>query len=58
MAIRIDLPKETVLQALDKLLDSHKRAANTKGFNPLLKEIYEKEIAAITTARNTLTETK
>ena len=57
MAIRIDLNKEAVTQALQQRIDSLTRA-KTKALNPLMTEIYEKEIAALTTAKNTLTEIK
>lgn len=56
MATRIELPIETVKAALTKALDSEKRAE--KSAKPMFAELHRKEIAALTVALNSLTETK
>jgi hypothetical protein len=57
MATRVDLPLPQVKQALEKEQASLKRAI-TAGGNPLIVEILQKDLAAVTTAANTLAETK
>lgn len=57
MAIRVELPKELVLAALNQKTASVKRAIGS-AVNPVIKDALEKELAAYTTAANTLTEVK
>lgn len=57
MAIRVELPKELTQRALEQAAASSKRAANSTK-NPVIKQALEQELAAYTTAANTLTETK
>lgn len=57
MATRVDLAKDFVKHAFDTKLASLKRSANTAS-NPIIKDALDKEIAAIQTALNTLTEIK
>lgn len=57
MATRVDLPLEATRNALNKEIASLKRAINNTP-NKLVTEIYQKELAQLQTAINTLTETK
>lgn len=52
----IDLPIQAIKSALNKALDSSKRAA--KGTNPPFQALHEQEAAAYTTAISTLKEIK
>lgn len=57
MATRVELHMEQVRVALEQSLASNKRALNTSK-NPAFRPIYEKDIAALQTAINTLSEVK
>lgn len=57
MAIKIDLTKAIVTDALQMKINSLKRA-NTGETNSMIKEIREKDIAIIDSAINTITEVK
>lgn len=57
MAVRIDLHIDEVRDALEKRLSAIKTAL-AKQRNPLIREIYSKDLAAVQHAVNTLTEIK
>lgn len=57
MATRIELPMQLVQDALATKIASTKRAANA-ATNPLIKDVLQKELAALETAKNTLAEVK
>jgi len=57
MAIRVELHKEAVTEALTKSLDSAKRGKNTTK-NPKFTILYEQQIHELQTALNTLQEIK
>lgn len=57
MATRVELPKDTVSEALKARAAQMKRAANTAA-NKLIREIYEKDAREIEGAIGTLTEIK
>lgn len=58
MAVKVDLPKNTVVGALDAAKASLKRAAGKSGINPLMLELIEKDIAQISRAIDTIAEVK
>lgn len=57
MPVRLELDKDTTRAALEAYLASIKRAMNSAK-NPAFKPIYEKDMAALQTAINTITDTK
>lgn len=57
MATRVELHKDQVKDALQKALDSAKRAMNNSKL-PQFKELYEKQLADLNNAINTLQDTK
>lgn len=57
MAVRIELHKNYVQQALEAAIASLKRST-TKQLNPAMKDLIDKDIAAISHALNTITEVK
>lgn len=57
MATRVDLPKEIVLEALNMMLSSRKRAYNTAK-NKLIADILMTEVNTVQVAINTVQETK
>lgn len=57
MALRVEIKTETLKQALDTLIASHKRALNTAK-NPAFRPIYEKDIAELEHAKATVQEIK
>lgn len=57
MAIRIELDKTYVKQALEAALASLKRSKD-KHLNPMMRELVEKDIAMLANAINTITEVK
>lgn len=57
MAIRVDINKITLNQLIENGIQSLKRA-NAKEFNPAMRDLREKDIAALQTAANTMTEIK
>lgn len=57
MATRVELPKQMIVDAIEKKLASCKRAQNT-ATNPLIKELMNKEIAEYTHSLATMSETK
>lgn len=57
MATRVELPKELVDGALETKIASVKRAANN-ATNPIIKDALNKELAALNSAKVTLTEIK
>jgi hypothetical protein len=56
MALRVELTRDQLTSAIDKELASIKRALT--GAKPQFRELYEKELAALTVGRNTITEVK
>jgi len=57
MPLKVNIPRAFLEDALEMKINSLKRA-NTGEVNTLIKEIREKDISAITTALNTIEETK
>lgn len=57
MSIKIDLPKAIIAKALEREIATLKRN-NATEINPGMKQLRDKDIADITTAMNTMTETK
>ena len=55
MALRVELPKDILTNALDQAVSLRSRQAKAAN-NALIKQALEQEIAAITTAKNTITE--
>lgn len=57
MATRVDLHRKIVEDALESAVSSLKRSKG-KQVNPLIQELLDKDILALTTAIRTLTEVK
>lgn len=57
MAIRVELNKESVQDALQKSIDSAKRLQNSTR-NPQFKALADQQLRELTQALNTLTEVK
>lgn len=57
MAVRVDSTKELVLESLEALLASRKRAQNTTK-NPKFRELYTVDVQHIQAAIGSVTETK
>lgn len=57
MPLKIEIDKAILTAALEKEIASLKRA-NTNERNPLMKEIRDKDIAAVQNAINTISEDK
>lgn len=58
MALRIDLDKTYLVNALDMAITSLKRARNSKKLNPAMDLLYEKDIGIYETAKAAMTEVK
>lgn len=56
MAIRIEINREYLEKALDLAAGSSSRAANSKGINPLIRELHLKDAAAWTDAKRSIVE--
>jgi hypothetical protein len=57
MALHIELPKDILTNALDQAVSLRSRQSKAAN-NSLIKQALEQEIAAITTAKNTIAEIK
>lgn len=57
MAVRVDLPKELITAALEQAISLRERYIKSAN-NPIIKQAYEQEQAAMIAAKSTLQEIK
>lgn len=57
-ALRIDIDRSYLINAIDMAVTSLKRARNTKKLNPQMDLLYEKDIGIYETAKAGITDTK
>lgn len=58
MPLRVDLHRDYLEKALDLAIGSSTRASNTKGLNPMIRELHQKDAKLWADAKAGITEVK